>query len=182
MPARAATLLCALTVLVGCGSGASLPPAPEVAQSSPQARLDGGATVRVDAGRRRLVVARPGGETLSAAAGFGPTHVVVGADDRIYVVDTAGGAVLLFRRGKELKLVRRAALPGRPYAAAIDRERGKLWVTVMETDEVVQLTADGAPRVKRRLPTVRRPNAIAIEGDRLTVQGESGQRQVIDLD
>ena len=145
-------------------------------------RLSDGAQVRLDPERRRIWIERAGKRSPSVAAGFGPTHVVVGDDDRIYVIDTAGGAVLLFRRGEELKLVRRAALPGRPYAAAIDRERGKLWVTVMETDEVVQLTADGAPRIKRRLPTVRRPNAVAIDGDRLTVQGEGGQRQVIDLD
>ena len=47
--------------------------------------------------------------------------------------------------------------------APVDRERGKLWVTVTGRDEVVQLTADGAPRVKRRFPTVRRPNAIAVD-------------------
>jgi sugar lactone lactonase YvrE len=125
---------------------------------------------------------RAGERSPSVAAGFGPTLVVVGADDRIYVVDTAGGAVLLFRRGEELKLVRRAALPGRPDAAALDRERGKLWVALTQTDEIVQLTADGAPRVKRRLSTVRDPDRLAIEGDRLTVQGAGGRRQVIDLD
>jgi hypothetical protein len=82
----------------------------------------------------------------AAPAGFGPTDVVVGDDDRIYVVDSAGGSVLLFRRRPELRIVRRAAVPGTPYAATIDRERRRIRVT-SRTGDVVELTADGAPRI-----------------------------------
>ena len=129
-------------VLAGCGSDAPPPPGEPIAP----ARLDDGTEVGIDRRQRRL---RVGDET--AAAGFGPTDVVVGDDDRIYVVDEAGGAILLFRRTPELRIVRRAALGGRPSAAVIDRERGRLYVTIKATDEVVELTADGAPRVKRRV-------------------------------
>lgn len=203
MPARAATLLCALALTTGCGSGVPLPPAAEPAQSPPlarepagrvvpaggrraavpgpslTARLEDGTEVRLDPRRRRL---HAGGQ--EAPAGLGPTQVVVGADDRIYVTDTDGGSVLLFRHGEELKLVRRAAVPGKPYATALDRERGRLWVTVTERNEVVQVTADGAPRIRRRFATVRQPNAIAVDPRRGTVRvlGAGGRLQAFDAD
>lgn len=122
------------------------------------AKLDDGRTITVDPRERRL---RLGEEEVPA--GVGPTDVAVGDGGRVYVTDTDGGSVLLFRTEPELGLVRRAALPGKPYAAATDREKGKLWVTVTETNEAVQLTADGAPRIQRRFPTVRQPNAIAVD-------------------
>lgn len=122
------------------------------------ARLDDGTTVTLDPRARTLTV---GDQTV--AAGIGPTHVVVGDEGRVYVADTAGRSVLLFRTMPELKLWRRAGLDGSPYGTAIDREKGKLWVTLTDRNEAVQLTADGAPRVQRRFPTVRQPDAIAID-------------------
>lgn len=125
------------------------------------ARLDDGRVATLDPRARTLTV---GGETV--AAGIGPTHVVAGDDGRLYVADTAGRSVLLFRTQPELKLWRRAGLDGSPYGTAIDREKGKLWVTLTDRNEAVQLTADGAPRVQRRFPTVRQPDAIAIDETR----------------
>jgi DNA-binding beta-propeller fold protein YncE len=95
-------------------------------------------------------------------AGVGPTAVVAGGGGRLYVPDPVAGAVLLFRTRPHLQLVRRYGLDGAPYAAAVDRERGKLWVTLPETNRVVQLTADGAPRSQQDLPTVRQPDAVAV--------------------
>ena len=194
---RAVLAVCLLAA--GCGSGAPLPPAAEPASSFPithrpagtvrqggpvgfetgvksTARLADGTTVTLDPKRRELRV----GDDI-APAGLGPTEVVVGDDDRIYVTDTAGGSILLFRHEPELKIVRRAAVPGRPYAMAIDREKGKLWVTVTERNEVVQLTADGAPRIQRRFPTVQEPFAIGVDGrGRVSVLNPGGEMQTFD--
>ena len=95
-------------------------------------------------------------------AGVGPTHVEAGAGGRVYVADTAGNAILLFRTRPTFELVRRVALPGKPYGMTIDRTRGRLWVTLTETNEVVRLPANGAPRVVERFPTVRQPNSVAV--------------------
>jgi len=128
------------------------------------ARLDDGGTATLDPRARTLTITGPDGtERAQAPAGIGPTHVVLGDEGRLYVTDTAGRSVLLFRSEPELKLWRRAGLDGSPYGTALDREKGKLWVTLTDRNEAVQLTADGAPRVQRRFPTVRQPDAIAID-------------------
>ena len=95
-------------------------------------------------------------------AGVGPTHVEAGDQGRLYVADTDGNAILLFRTRPELELVRRIAVPGRPYATTLDRQRGKLWVTLTEANVAVQLTAEVQVRQQREFPTVRQPNSIAI--------------------
>ena len=119
--------------------------------------LDDGGVAEVDDRARTLTVGRE-----RVPAGVGPTQVEAGDDGRVYVADTGAGALLFFRTRPDLALVRRTALPGAPYATAIDRERGKLWVTLTARNRVVQLTADGQPRVQRGFPTVRQPNAVAI--------------------
>ncbi len=95
-------------------------------------------------------------------AGVGPTHVEAGAGGRVYVADTAGDAILLFRTRPRLELVRRVALPGAPYGMTIDRTRGRLWVTLTARNEVVWLPANGAPRPVERYATVRQPNSIGV--------------------
>jgi DNA-binding beta-propeller fold protein YncE len=138
------------------------------------ATLDDGRQAVVERRERRLAL-----RDHEEPAGLGPTDVEAGDGGRLYVTDTAGGSVLLFRTRPRLQLVRRAALPGRPYAAAVDREQGKLWVTVTATNQVVQLTADGAPRIQRRVPSVRQPNALAVDGrrGRVYVLGADGMLQ-----
>jgi hypothetical protein len=174
-----------VTVWDGCRAveldGASLDVldrlAPDCARAPGWTSLDDGTPVRVDATRRRL---RVGDEEVPA--GLGPTAVAAGDDGRVYVTDTDGGSVLYFRTRPHLGLVRRAGLAGTPYATAIDREKGKLWVTLTATNEVAQLTADGAPRVQQRFPTVRQPNAIAVDGrrGRVYVAGPAGEIQAFD--
>ena len=104
-----------------------------------------------------------GRPTAEAPAGVGPTHVVAGDDGRLYVTDTGGESVLLFRSGDDLVQARRYGLPGAPYATTLDGAKGKLWVTLTARNEVVQLTADAQPREQRRYDTVAQPDAIAID-------------------
>jgi hypothetical protein len=59
----------------------------------------------------------------TAPAGAGPTHMEGGADDRLYVVDTLGGAVLVFTALPRPALVERAVAPGRLYGIALDSTR-----------------------------------------------------------
>ena len=103
-----------------------------------------------------------GRERAREPAGVGPTHVEAGDDGRLYVADTDGNAILLFETRPTLKLKRRFALPGQPYATTLDRRRGKLWVTLTETNQAVQITAETLMRKQRTRPTVRQPNSIAI--------------------
>ncbi len=97
-----------------------------------------------------------------APAGAGPTHVVPGSEGRIYVVDTSGDGLLVFETRPELRLTRRVALLGAPYGLAVDPERGRLWVTLTATNEVVELAAGARPHVLRTLPSVRQPNTVAV--------------------
>jgi DNA-binding beta-propeller fold protein YncE len=127
------------------------------------AAIPGGPLALVAVRERVLALFDTDGREIDrAAAGVGPTHVEAGAGGRVYVADTQGDAILLFKTRPELELVRRVALPGAPYGMTIDRERGRLWVTLTETNEAVWLPANGAPRPVDRYPTVRQPNSIAV--------------------
>ena len=113
------------------------------------------------------------------AVGIGPTHVVV-LDRRLFVIDTRGDAVLEVRTRPKLRIHRRTALPGTPYGVAIDAVRRRLWVTLTETNEVVELTSR---RVLRRFPTVRQPNTVAVDeltGRVFVPSRKDGTLQVID--
>lgn len=103
-----------------------------------------------------------GREIARKRAGLGPTHAEAGDEGRLYVADTAGRAILLFRTRPELELVRRVAVPGSPSATTLDRQRGKLWVTLPDENMAVQLTAEVLVRQQREFPTVRQPSSIAI--------------------
>lgn len=87
--------------------------------------------------------------------GIGPTHVVA-EPGRFFVVDTRGDA-LLEVRSDPLRIRRRRSLPGAPYGIAVDSPRGRLWVTLTESNTVARLP--GAFRV----PTVRQPNSVAVD-------------------
>jgi len=103
-----------------------------------------------------------GGLLGRADAGVGPTRGL--SNDRwLWVVDTQGDALLVFRVRPKLELVRRVFLPGGPYAIALDTRRLRLWVTLTGTNEVVELPANGRPSELRRFPTVRQPDAVAVD-------------------
>lgn len=115
-----------------------------------------------------------------APAGVGPTHVVT-LGGRFYVVDTAGGALLEFGLEPGLTLRSRFALRGSPYGVAVDPVRRRIWVTLTALNRVVELSDDG--RALRRFPTVRQPNAVAVDsrsGRVFLASRTDGELQVID--
>ncbi len=91
--------------------------------------------------------------------GAGPTHVV-SRGKRMFVVDTRGDSLLEVRPDPELRVHRRTALPGAPYGVAYDAVRRRFWVTLTERNQVVELTDRRRLRV---FPTVRQPNAVAVD-------------------
>jgi DNA-binding beta-propeller fold protein YncE len=117
-------------------------------------------------------------------AGEGPTHVVVDPDNRFYVADTRGGAILIYEAGPEPEQTGRVSLPGSPYGIAIDPERGHLWVTLTEENQLVQFALEGGTlRELARYPTVREPNTVAVDtaNGRVFVAGRAdGQLQILD--
>ncbi|MCP9488379.1 MAG: hypothetical protein MSC31_00710 [Solirubrobacteraceae bacterium MAG38_C4-C5] len=119
----------------------------------------------------------------SQNAGLGPTHVVRDDEGRLFVTDTRGDAVLVYETQPRLKFVGRLELPGSPYGIAIDRERGRVWVTLTGRNEVVELNAADVPQVLRRFPTVRQPNTLAVTpgGGRLFIASRTdGTLQLLD--
>ena len=127
-------------------------------------------------------------ETLESSgrvdAGEGPTHVVAGPDDRFYVADTRGGAVLVYEARPEPGRVASAPLPeAYPYGLAMDAEREQLWVTLTADNALVRFDVSGAaPREMDRYPTVRQPNTVAVnpETGRVYVAGRDGELQILD--
>jgi DNA-binding beta-propeller fold protein YncE len=97
-------------------------------------------------------------------AGVGPTHLVAGDDDRFYVADTQGDAILVFESAPEPRLLDRANLPGKPYGIAIDNERERLWVTQTARNRVVEYElTDLAPKRLRSFATAQQPNTVAVD-------------------
>jgi DNA-binding beta-propeller fold protein YncE len=112
-------------------------------------------------------------------AGEGPTHVKAGPDNRFYVADTRGDAIVVVRT-RPLTVLRRLALPdSAPYGLAFDERRHELWVTSTARNRVVLIR--GARRV-RSFPTVRQPNSVAVDTrtGRVFVAGRYGELQLID--
>lgn len=118
------------------------------------------------------------------SAGDGPTHVVADRHGRLVVVDTRGGALLIYAPPPQAAQVARFALPGLPYGIAYDPVRDHLWVSVTATNEVVGLDLSGPePREIARLATVQQPNTLAVDPKtgRLFITGTTpGVLQVVD--
>ena len=117
-------------------------------------------------------------------AGEGPTHVVAGPENRFYVTDTRGGALLVYEARPELEQLDRISLPGSPYGIAVDLERNHLWVTLTAENRVVQYDLDESPpREIARYPTVRRPNTVTVDtaSGRVFIAGATdGRLQILD--
>ena len=66
----------------------------------------------------------------------------------------------------------------------MDPERGQLWVTLTEENQVVQLALEeGTLRERARYPTVREPNTVAVNpsSGRVFVTGRAdGELQILD--
>jgi DNA-binding beta-propeller fold protein YncE len=120
----------------------------------------------------------------SLDAGEGPTHVEAGPENRFYVTDTRGDAVLVYSASPEPKQLDRVTVPGSPYGIAIDPERNQLWVTLTAEQSVVQFALEGRTlREIARYPTVRQPNTVAVDpaNGRVFVTGKAaGQLQILD--
>ncbi len=117
-------------------------------------------------------------------AGEGPTHLSAGPDERFYVTDTRGDAVLIYESGPEPERVGRVPLPGQPYGIAADPGRGHLWVTLTAENELVQFDLQGGTlRELARYPTVSEPNTVAVDtsSGRVFVAGRAnGELQILD--
>lgn len=159
---------------------------PVARQPGGLASAAGGALVAVVAVRERVLEifdTRTLRRVGRAPAGVGPTHVVSDGGNLLFVVDTEGDGVLLFRVRPRLELVRRVALPGSPYGVAIDRARRRLWVTATARNRLVELSANGRPRPLRELPAVRQADTVAVDGwtGRVFVTGRvAGTLQLVD--
>jgi DNA-binding beta-propeller fold protein YncE len=107
-------------------------------------------------------------------AGAGPTHVVADKRGHLAVIDTRGGAVLLYQLQPAIRQIGRVELPGTPYGVAYDAVRDRLWVTLTALNEVIGLNlSTSQPVLATPLPTVRQPNSVAVDGPtgRLYVTG-----------
>ncbi len=119
-----------------------------------------------DAGRLQQVAKLP--------AGAGPTHVVADKRGHLAVIDTRGGAVLLYELQPAIRQIAKVPLPGTPYGVAYDPVRDRLWVTLTALNEVIGLNLDASsPVLATPLPTVRQPNTVAVDSStgRLFVTG-----------
>ncbi len=194
----------AALALAGCGSQAvaELPAAAGPKASPPLTERPEGQVVRtsdfftpeegvgvpVDGGREAVVLGRERAVELRDAAtgrvlgradaGVGPTRAF-SRGPWLWVVDTDGQALLVYRVRPELELVRRVHLPGGPFAITFDQARFRLWITLTGTNEVAELPPHGRPRVLRRFPTVRQPDAVLIDPDtdEVVVLGKGAQQQ-----
>jgi DNA-binding beta-propeller fold protein YncE len=205
---RRALVLLAVAAISGCGSAATdeLPPAAGPARAPAPTVTPAGRTVAADQAPAGLTAARPTralvngriaileprARTLTlldrrtherlerVPAGVGPTHVLAVAD-RLYVTDTQGGGLLVFATRPKLELTRRVFLPGGPYGLAVDSTRHRLWVTLTARNELVSLPANGRPRPLVRLPTVRRPDRVAVDSATGTVAVTGRDADVLQL-
>jgi len=122
------------------------------------------AVVSVRERRLELYDARTLRRIGGAPAGVGPTHAVCAAPaGPCYVLDTRGGALLVYATAPHLEPTRRLYLPGGPYGVAIDNRRHRLWITLPALNELVELPAHGRPHVLRRFHTVRQPDSVAVD-------------------
>ncbi|HEX8103468.1 MAG TPA: hypothetical protein VF533_12700 [Solirubrobacteraceae bacterium] len=129
------------------------------------APVEDGRQVAVVSVRDRVIElydARSLRRTARANAGVGPTHVVSDGRETLYVTDTAGDALLVFRTRPRLELTRRVALRTAPYGIALDTRRRRLWVTLTGTNRIVKLWTNG-PRTVANLASVRQPDTVAVD-------------------
>jgi hypothetical protein len=131
-------------------------------------------------GRERALAAyaRPALRELERVpAGVGPTNLLAG-ERLVYVADTTGRSLLVFRTEPELALVHRTALPGAPWALAADRGRDRVWVTIPGRNRLLAFSATSRPERLQGFGTVARPAQVAVlaDGDVLVTGADAKQR------
>jgi DNA-binding beta-propeller fold protein YncE len=170
-----------VSVLAGRTRVATLP-APT--QPGGVAPLPGGVAAVLSVGARKLTLfgLSPPRTLASIDAGVGPTHVV-SAEDRLYVADTEGDAVLAIRVHPRLEIQGRASAPGSPYGIAVDARRKRLWATLTARNRLVEYRIGGpAPVQVASFATVRQPNSVAVDprtGAALVAGRASGELQIV---
>ena len=132
----------------------------------------------LDQGRAAVSVVDVSSGKISAAlrAVNGAARAVADRFGRMLVTDVRDGELLAFA-GDPPVFRQRFPLPGAPYALAYDDRRDLAWVTLTARNEVVGLAvAAGEPVVVHRFPTVRQPNAVAVDpsSGRVVVVSASG--------
>jgi hypothetical protein len=116
----------------------------------------------------------------SAPAGAGPTNVI-SEGERLYVADTRGDALLTFTTRPRLRRIATTPLPGGPYGLALDPVRRRLHVTLTRRNELVTLPTDGSATAPERRPTVRQPDAVAVDSATGTIAVAGRARGALQL-
>lgn len=99
----------------------------------------------------------------TVVSGAGPTHVVA-EQDRAFVADTSGDAILALSLRPAVAEIARVEAAGAPYGMALDTARQRLWVTLTASNEIVAFDiTDDQPRLVTRLASVRQPNSVAVD-------------------
>jgi DNA-binding beta-propeller fold protein YncE len=148
--------------------------------------LDGGRRVAVVSLRERVVEVfdvASGKRIARAPAGVGPTQAAWDGGNHLYVTDTAGGALLVYRLRPALEVIRRFQLPGSPYGIAVDARRGRLFVTQTARNQLAELRLGPRPSLIRRYATPRQPDTLAVDPatGRVFVAGKAdGVLQLLD--
>jgi YVTN family beta-propeller protein len=105
----------------------------------------------------------------TVVTGAGPTHIV-GDEDRLFVADTNGDAILVLSAAPEIQEVARMEATGAPYGMTIDPVRQQLWVTLTATNRVVGFDISGPqPLPVADFASVRQPNSIAVDPETGTI-------------
>jgi DNA-binding beta-propeller fold protein YncE len=117
----------------------------------------------------------------SQNAGYGPSHVVADVRGRLYIADTRGGGISVFDTRPRLRFAARLELPGSPYGLALDRGRGRLWVTRTARNEVAEIDVSGRPRVLRTLGTIQQPNTVGVDPETGTLVIASASTGTVQL-
>lgn len=171
---------------LGADGSVRVVPAP-VQPGGVAASADGSVAVVIGVRGRQLEAYAPDGRSLGTApGGVGPTHIEAGPGRLFYVTDTQGGALLVYEAGPEgIRQVKRVPTGGgAPYGLAVDIARGKVYVSLTETNQLRSFAIDGNDlKAERTWATVRQPNDVAVDPStgRVVVAGTAeGQLQFVD--
>lgn len=114
--------------------------------------------------------------------GYGPSHVVADKDGRLYIADGRGDALTVFATRPRLKFLQHIPLGGSPLGLAVDDARGRVWVTLSDANQLVQLDQADDPKIVKRRSTVPQPNSVGVvpaTGEVLVASRSEGTLQFV---
>ncbi|ADG78743.1 Streptogramin lyase OS=Tsukamurella paurometabola (strain ATCC 8368 / DSM / CCUG 35730 / CIP 100753 / JCM 10117 / KCTC 9821 / NBRC 16120 / NCIMB 702349/ NCTC 13040) OX=521096 GN=Tpau_2132 PE=4 SV=1 [Tsukamurella paurometabola] len=140
-----------------------------------QVLVRGGKVAVVD--RRQASITEvdvPGGKTgKSLRVGRGITNAVIDPFGRMLAVDTGENQVFSYTIDPFM-LRFQYPVPSAPWAVTYDEAAKLMWVTQTATNEVAGYAlGSGMPDPKLRFPTVRQPNAVAVDATTGTLYVQS---------